>query len=76
MQGHYKTEKSATNHDNYSTKPNYNTYTQKKGTKAPDYSPAANNYGQGNTIYTGERGAQYYYNDKGNKVYVPKRGGY
>ncbi len=25
------------------------------------------------TINTGSRGGQYYYNSKGNKVYVPKR---
>ncbi|MBK6497038.1 MAG: hypothetical protein IPG00_02265 [Saprospiraceae bacterium] len=38
-----------------------------------DYSSEAYNYGAGQTIYTGPRGGQYYYNSKGNKVYVPKR---
>jgi hypothetical protein len=73
VQGHYKTVQTPTNTDNFSTTPNYNIYTQEKGTRARDYSPDAYNYGQGRTIYTGERGGQYYYNDKGNKVYVPKR---
>jgi len=62
-----------TNADNYSTKPNTNTYTNKKGYKAKDYTPQAKNYGNGKTIYTGSKGGQYYINDKGKKVYVPKR---
>jgi len=37
------------------------------------YSSAAQNYGGGHVIYTGPRGGQYYINDNGNKVYVPKR---
>lgn len=73
VQGHYKTQTNKTNHDNYSTKPNSNTYNGSKGYKAKDYSPDANNYGKGKQIHTGSRGGQYYNNSKGNKVYVPKR---
>ncbi|GAA4372858.1 hypothetical protein GCM10023186_02780 [Hymenobacter koreensis] len=76
---HMKTESNSTNHDNFSTKGNSNYYTGETGTKARDYSPAAENYGSGNTIQTGSRGGQYYINSNGNKTYVPKQksvGGY
>ena len=45
----------------------------KKGEKAKDYSKEAYRYGQGRRIQTGPKGGQYYVNDKGRKVYVPKR---
>lgn len=70
---HYKTNTNNTNTDNFSTKDNVNTFTGESGTKAKDYSKDALNYGSGKTIHTGSKGGQYYYNDKGNKVYVPKR---
>ena len=73
VQGHYKTQTNKTNHDNYSTTPNTNTYSGSKGYKAKDYSPDANNYGKGKQIQTGSKEGQYYKNSKGNKVYVPKR---
>jgi hypothetical protein len=73
VQSHTKTAPNNTNWDNYSTKPNVNVNTGEKGYKAPDYSPAANNYGSGKTIYTGPNGGQYYINSNGNKAYVPKR---
>lgn len=68
-----KTQSNETNWDNYSTKDNTNPYTSEKGSRAKDYSSDAYNYGSGKVIQTGERGGQYYINDKGNKVYVPKR---
>lgn len=73
VEGHYKTKTNNTNTDNFSAKGNTNTYTQQVGTKAKDYSTEANNYGSGNTIYTGSKGGQYYINNNGNKTYVPKR---
>jgi len=73
VEGHFKTSPNVTNHDNYSTQYNVNPYTDTTGSRAPDYSPNAYNYGQGRIIYTGPRGGQYYYNDSGRKVYVPKR---
>jgi hypothetical protein len=73
VQPHYKTQTNKTNKDNYSTSPNTNTYTGKKGSKAADYSPEAKNYGKGKIIKTGSKGGQYYNNSKGNKTYVPKR---
>ena len=73
VQPHYKTSTNKTNHDNYSTTPNSNSYTGQKGHKAKDYSSGANNYGRGKTIHTGSKGGQYYNNSKGNKTYVPKR---
>ena len=73
VQPHMKTNSNSTNHDNYSTNGNYNTYTGSTGSRARDYSGGAQNYGSGKSINTGPRGGQYYYNDKGNKVYVPKR---
>ncbi len=36
VKGHYKTKANGTNRDNYSTKPNYNPYTGKKGYIKPD----------------------------------------
>ena len=44
-----------------------------QGEKAKDYSKEAYRYGQGRRIQTGPKGGQYYVNDKGRKVYVPKR---
>lgn len=76
VQPHMKTESNNTNWDNYSTQGNVNPYTQQQGSRARDYSSDAYNYGQGRTIYTGERGGQYYYNSNGNKTYVPKRNPY
>ena len=73
VQGHYKTHSNKTNHDNFSTQTNRNPYTWKKGEKAKDYSKEAYRYGQGRRIQTGPKGGQYYVNDKGRKVYVPKR---
>jgi len=72
VNGHYKTAPNSTNHDNYTTSPNVNPYTGSYGTKAPDYSAPAKNYGNGQPIYTGPQGGQYYYNSNGNKTYVPK----
>lgn len=70
---HTKTQSNQTNWDNYSTQDNSNPYTSEKGTRAKDYSQDAYNYGAGKVIQTGERGGQFYTNDKGNKIYVPKR---
>ena len=73
VQPHMKTTTNSTNTDNYSTSGNTNTYTGTKGSRAQDYTPAANNYGSGQTINTGTKGGQYYINSNGNKTYVPKR---
>ncbi len=73
VESHYKTNTNSTNHDNFSTKSNTNTYTGENGSRAKDYSPDASNYGTGKTIQTGEKGGQYYLNNNGNKTYVPKR---
>ncbi len=70
---HTKTTPNGTNKDNYSTSGNTNKNTGKQGTKAPDYSNRARNYGKGKTINTGTRGGQSYTNSRGNKTYVPKR---
>ncbi len=71
--GHYRQTPNQTNHDNWSTPQRRNPYTYENGSRAKDYSPEANNYGSGRTIYIGPNGGQYYYNSNGNKVYVPKR---
>lgn len=73
VQPHMKTNINSTNHDNMSTSGNMNIYNGTTGSRAKDYSNEAYNYGSGKAINTGSRGGQYYYNSKGNKVYVPKR---
>lgn len=73
IQSHWRQNPDKTNHNNWSTVQQINPYTNDQGTKAKDYSPQANNYGQGKTIFIGPKGGQYYYNNNGNKVYVPKR---
>lgn len=73
VEGHYRTSRNSTNRDNYSTVGNSNPYTGVAGSRAQDYSIQSYNYGGGNTIYTGPRGGQYYYNSNGQKTYVPKR---
>ncbi|NQW69473.1 MAG: hypothetical protein HQ457_03740 [Betaproteobacteria bacterium] len=73
VNGYIRSSPNSTNTDNYSTQGNSNPYTGSQGTKAQDYSPDAQNYGSGRTIYTGPRGGQYYINDSGKKVYVPKK---
>ncbi len=70
---HIKTNPNTSNWDNLSTKGNYNYNTGNSGYRARDYSYQSLNYGNNNTIYTGIRGGNYYYNSNGNKVYVPKR---
>ncbi len=70
--GHYKTEPHSNNFNAYSTDGNSNPYTGTDGHRARDYSPEASNYGSGQTIYTGSKGGQYYINESGRKVYVPK----
>ena len=72
VQPHFKTQTNTTNHDNFTTKPNTNSYTRKAGTMPKDYSVEAKNYSSGKTINTGSRGGQYYINSRGNKTYVPK----
>jgi Ni/Co efflux regulator RcnB len=73
VQGYYRTSPNSTTTDNYSSQGNINPYTGDAGTRANDYTPDAANYGAGQTIYTGPRGRQYYINDYGRKVYVPKQ---
>ena len=73
VQGHYRSDRNQTNHDNYSTSGNTNPFTGSSGSVARDYSSEAYNYGSGRTIQTGPRGGQYYINENGNKTYVPKR---
>jgi hypothetical protein len=68
-----RTTSNKTNTDNYSTQGNTNPTTGTSGTRAQDYSAPAQNYGGGRTIQTGPRGGQYYINDNGKKVYVPKQ---
>ena len=71
--GYFRSSQDNTNTNNYSTQPNVNPYTGTQGNRAQDYSAGATNYGQGQQIQTGPRGGQYYVNDSGRKVYVPKR---
>ena len=73
VQGYFKSSPNQTNLDNYSTRGNVNPYNGSEGYRAPDYSSESLNYGDGRAIYTGPKGGQYYYNDSGRKVYVPKR---
>lgn len=73
VEGHYKTTTNSTNHDNFSTKGNYNYNNNSNGSRAKDYSTDALNYGSGKTINEGSKGGQYYINNNGNKTYVPKR---
>ena len=73
VQGYYRTSPNSTTTDNYSSQGNINPYTGDTGTRPNDYTPDAANYGAGRTIYTGPRGGQYYINDYGRKVYVPKQ---
>ncbi len=68
-----RSDSNSTNWDNYSTQGNRNPYSGSDGTRARDYSLEAYSYGQGRTIQTGPKGGQYYLNDNGKKVYVPKR---
>jgi hypothetical protein len=68
-----KTNPNSTNLDNFSTQGNYNPYSGTNGTKAKDYSLESFNYGSGQTIQTGPKGGQYYINNNGSKVYVPKQ---
>ncbi|WP_418990163.1 hypothetical protein [Alistipes sp.] len=72
VQGHYRSKKNDTNHDNYATKQNKNPYTGKKGTIPKDYSYEAYLRNSNKIIYIGPKGGQYYINSKGKKVYVPK----
>ena len=73
VDSYVRTSPNSTNWDNFSTSGNSNPYTGSTGYRARDYSSGAYNYGSGQTIYTGPRGGQYYYNSNGNKTYVHKR---
>ena len=73
VDSYVRTSPNSTNWDNFSTSGNSNPYTGSTGYRARDYSSGAYNYGSGQTIYTGPRGGQYYYNSNGRKTYVPKR---
>ena len=68
-----RSDSNSTNLDNYSTQGNTNPYSGSDGTRAKDYSLESQSYGNGRTVNTGPRGGQYYLNDNGKKVYVPKR---
>ena len=71
--GHFRSSSNQTNWDNYSTQGNRNPFTGESGSRALDYSSRSLNYGGGRPIHEGPRGGQFYYNDSGHKVYVPKR---
>ena len=73
VQSHIRQTPNKTNHDNWSTQGQSNPYNGTQGTRAKDYSREAYDYGQGKSIYVGPNGGQYYINDNGNKIYVPKR---
>jgi len=73
VNGYTRSSPDSTNWNNYSTQGNSNPYTGSDGTRARYYSPEASSYGGDRTIYTGPRGGQYYINDSGRKVYVPKQ---
>lgn len=73
VQPHQRSTRNNTNWDNYSTSGNRNPYNGSNGSRAKDYTPGATNYGAGQSIYTGPQGGQYYYNNSGNKTYVPKQ---
>jgi len=73
VQGYFRSSPNSTTTDNYSSQGNTNPYTGTTGTRPNDYTPGAANYGSGQTIYTGPKGGQYYINEYGNKVYVPKQ---
>ena len=73
VQGYFKTSPNSTTTDNYSSQGNTNPYTGKGGSRANDYTPEAGNYGGGQPIFTGPKGGQYYINEYGQKVYVPKQ---
>ena len=73
VEGSLHTKPNDTNTDNWSTSGNTNPYTNERGSRAKDYSPNAQSYGQGQTIQTGPQGGQYYQNSNGNRTYVPKR---
>lgn len=73
VQGYYRTSPNSTTTDNYSSQGNSNPFTGTSGHKANDYTPDAGNYGGGQPIFTGPKGGQYYINEYGQKVYVPKQ---
>ena len=73
VDSYVRSSRNSTNWDNFSTSGNSNPYTGSTGYRARDYTSGAYNYGSGQTIYTGPRGGQYYYNSNGRKTYVPKR---
>lgn len=72
VEPHFKTHSNSTNWDNFSTKGNQNPFNGNSGYRARDFSNDAWDYGSGRTIHTGSQGGQFYYNNNGNKVYVPK----
>ena len=66
VQGHYRTKPNYTNKDNYSTKPNVNHWTGKKGTVKPD-----KNYYYGSKTYSSSKkstGSYYKYGTKPKKT--------
>lgn len=71
--GSFHTRRNSTNTDNMSTKGNFNPFKGIFGRRAKDYSQEALNYGSGRVIHRGFFGGQYYINDLGKRVYVPKR---
>ena len=73
VQPHVRTMPNSTNWDNFSTIGNTNPLSGVSGSRGKDFSIDAYNYGIGQTIHTGPRGGQYYYNNRGTKTYVPKR---
>ena len=73
VSGYYRRDSSTTHRGNYSAEYKSNPHTGATVTRARDYSSLARNYGDGHVIDTGPEGVRYYINDKGNKVYVPKR---
>ena len=68
VQGYYRNERNSTSSDNYPASRNVTPYTGLSVHRTNDY-----NSGSVQLIQTGPRGGQYYVDENGKKIYVPKQ---
>ena len=73
VEGYFRSSPNGNALDNYSTRGNFNPNTGRVSTRELEMPATSGNDLSPPALQVGPRGGQYYYNDSGKKVYVPKR---
>jgi len=73
VDGHFRTRPNDTAYDNYSSRGNINPNTGRISSQEVEIPSTSGQGLSSQQIHIGPRGGQYFYDENGRKVYVPKR---